>query len=73
MKYVDNLKKPANTCLMHPPRPRPFGPRKAEPDLQATHRLARNHDPVQLAKLLGRQRRAETRIVVLEQPPDPSP
>ena len=58
---------------MHPPRPPPCGPRKPKPDLQAAHRLARNHDPVQLTELLRRQRRPEIRILVCKQPLDPNP
>ncbi len=57
--------------LMNPPRPPPLRPRKPESDLQTANELARHRDPLQLAELLGRQRRAEITIFVPQQPGDP--
>src|SRR5208283_5685396 len=72
---LDQLAKarPAFARRMNPLRSPPLGPRQPHSDLQPPNRLPRDRDPVQLEKLLGRQRRSEIRILLPQKPLDPKP
>src|SRR5208283_614208 len=72
---LDQLAKarPAFARRMNPLGSPPLGPRQPQFDLQPPNRLPRDRDPVQLEKLLGRQRRSEIRILLPQKPLDPKP
>ena len=58
---------------MNSPGPPPPRPRQTQFDLNPTHRLPGDLDPLPLAELLGRQRRPEIRILRPQKLFDPSP